>query len=69
MNGKDHLASERRSSLSSAPGALCFRDRLHAHGANDNGVKCTILGTEEEVSARKALEALWIPNKNSQQFC
>ena len=59
-NIKEHLASNRRKSLISALG----RHRNEAHGGNDFDVRCTILTYENEISARKALEAFWISTKN-----
>ena len=37
---------------------------MEAHDSDDFDVKCTILGYEVEISARKALEAAWIYTKN-----
>ncbi|EYB86087.1 hypothetical protein Y032_0286g1413 [Ancylostoma ceylanicum] len=52
----EHLASKRRQSLISPLG----KHRKEDHCGNDFDVQCTILAFETEISARKALEALWI---------
>ncbi|EYC35109.1 hypothetical protein Y032_1148g3690 [Ancylostoma ceylanicum] len=66
---KEHLASKRRGSLVSPLG----RHKNEAHGGNDFAVKCKILAREDEISARKALEAFWItvknPEMNSKNEC
>ena len=40
------------------------KHRMEAHDSDDFDVKCTILGHEVEISARKALEVAWIYTKN-----
>ena len=52
----EHLASKRRQSLITPLG----KHRKEDHGGNDFDIRCTILALESEISARKALEALWI---------
>ncbi|EYC07846.1 hypothetical protein Y032_0068g165 [Ancylostoma ceylanicum] len=52
----EHLASKRRQSLISPLG----KHRKEDHDGVDFDIKCTILALESDISARKALEALWI---------
>lgn len=61
MRVREHLPSRRRGSLTSPVG----KRRIDAHNENDFGVKCTILTIVGDVSARDALEAFWIFNRNS----
>ena len=57
---REHLANKRRSSPSTALG----RHRTEEHNGDDFEIKCVILAHEPEISARKALEALWIFVRN-----
>ena len=57
---KEHLADKRRKNMASTLG----RHRREAHGDEDFDIKVTILTFEEEISARKAMEAFWISAKN-----
>ncbi|EYC19014.1 hypothetical protein Y032_0025g1116 [Ancylostoma ceylanicum] len=50
---KEHLASKRRGILVSP----LRKHRSEAHGEKDFAVKCKILACEDEISAKKALEA------------
>ena len=52
----EHLASKRRQSLVSPLG----RHRREDHSGADFRISCTILAYEDNIAARKALEALWI---------
>ena len=56
----EHLAAKRRQSLVSPLG----RHRSEIHAGNDFDVQCTILAHEEEIGARKVLEAFWIRRRN-----
>ncbi|EYC41211.1 hypothetical protein Y032_0577g229 [Ancylostoma ceylanicum] len=58
----EHLASKRRGSLVSPLG----KHRSEAHGGKDFAVKCKVLACEDEISARKALEAFCITVKNAE---
>ena len=57
---KEHLASKRRESLIAPLG----RHRREHHGGCDFSVKCIILAYENDVGARKTLEAFWIKHRN-----
>ena len=57
---KEHLAGKRRQSLVTPLG----KHRREVHGGNDFDVMCIILAIENEISARKALEAAWILARN-----
>ncbi|EYC42711.1 hypothetical protein Y032_0521g2875 [Ancylostoma ceylanicum] len=57
---KEHLEGKARSRESTPLGA----HRLHRHGGADFGVKVSILAHEQQISARKSLEAFWIHAKN-----
>ena len=52
----EHLASKKRQSLLSPLG----RHRKEDHNGTDFEVSCTILAIEGNITARKALEAMWI---------
>ena len=56
----EHLASKKRESLITPLG----KHRKEDHGGADFDIKCTILANESQTSARKALEALWIYERN-----
>ena len=56
----EHLASKRRQSLISPLG----KHRNEDHGGSDFDVMCTILAHENEIAARKVLEAAWILERN-----
>ncbi|XGW34592.1 hypothetical protein V3C99_018497 [Haemonchus contortus] len=57
---KEHLAGKRRGSLLTPLG----RHRLEGHQGNDFDIECKILAYENEIGARKILEALHIRTKN-----
>ncbi|XGW35820.1 hypothetical protein V3C99_019196 [Haemonchus contortus] len=57
---KEHLAGMRRGSLMTPLG----RHKAEEHNNNNFEIKCTILAQETEISARKALEAFWIFQRN-----
>ena len=61
----EHLASKRRRSLTTPLG----KHRNEDHDGNDFEIMCTILAYEDEIAARKVLEAAWIsardPRMNS----
>ena len=40
------------------------RHKTEEHDDNNFEIKCTILAQETEISARKALEAFWISERN-----
>ncbi|EYB90286.1 hypothetical protein Y032_0222g2646 [Ancylostoma ceylanicum] len=54
------MATKRRGNLTSPLG----RHKVEAHGGNDFDIKCKILAYEDDISARKALEAAWIFTRN-----
>ena len=67
----EHLASEKRQSLVSPLG----KHRRKDYNGTDFEISCTILAFEDNIVARKALEALWIMasdpkinNRNEQLF-
>ncbi|EYC21254.1 hypothetical protein Y032_0020g81 [Ancylostoma ceylanicum] len=66
---REHMATKRRGNLTSPLG----RHKIEAHGGNDFDIKCKILAFEDDISARKALEAAWIftrnPGMNSKNEC
>ncbi|EYB99831.1 hypothetical protein Y032_0119g793 [Ancylostoma ceylanicum] len=66
---REHMATKRRGNLTSPLG----RHKIEAHGGNDFDIKCKILAYEDDISARKALEAAWIftrnPGMNSKNEC
>uniref|UniRef100_A0A7I4Z6L7 Reverse transcriptase domain-containing protein n=1 Tax=Haemonchus contortus TaxID=6289 RepID=A0A7I4Z6L7_HAECO len=57
---KEHLAGKRRGSLFTPLG----KHRLEVHEGNDFDIKCKILAYENEIGARKILEALHIRERN-----
>ncbi|XGW19729.1 hypothetical protein V3C99_003515 [Haemonchus contortus] len=57
---KEHLASMKRGN----PLAALGRHKVEEHNGENYEVKCTVLGQETEISARKALEAFWILQRN-----
>ena len=66
---KEHLASKRRGTLTSALG----KHKLEVHNGKGFDVKCKILAHETEITAREALEAAWIfavdPSMNNRNEC
>ncbi|XGW07168.1 hypothetical protein V3C99_017015 [Haemonchus contortus] len=57
---KEHLAGKRRGSLFTPLG----KHRQEVHEGNDFDIKCKILAYENEIGARKILEALHIRERN-----
>ncbi|XGW05094.1 hypothetical protein V3C99_015904 [Haemonchus contortus] len=57
---KEHLAGKRRGS----PFTPLGRHRLEGHHGKDFDIKCKILAYEDEIGARKMLEALYIRERN-----
>ncbi|XGW33958.1 hypothetical protein V3C99_018027 [Haemonchus contortus] len=57
---KEHLAGKRRGSLLTPLG----KHRLEDHQGEDFDIKCKILAYENEIGARKILEALYIRERN-----
>uniref|UniRef100_A0A7I5E7W2 Reverse transcriptase domain-containing protein n=1 Tax=Haemonchus contortus TaxID=6289 RepID=A0A7I5E7W2_HAECO len=57
---KEHLAGKRRGSLFTPLG----RHRVEVHQGNDFDIKCKILAYENEIGARKILEAFHIHERN-----
>ncbi|EYC20774.1 hypothetical protein Y032_0021g415 [Ancylostoma ceylanicum] len=57
---KEHMSAKKRGSVTSPLG----RHKIETHGGKDFDVRCVILTHENEISARKALEAAWILAKN-----